>query len=437
MIIEKIKNSEAKIGVIGLGYVGLPLILSFVKKGFSTMGFDIDESKVSALNAGQSYIEHIDSDEVAEAAKSGLLEATSDFAKIADVDAIIICVPTPLSIHWEPDLSYIHKTMDAILPALREGQIICLESTTYPGTTDEEILPRLVEKGLLPGENFSLVFSPEREDPGNERYAGPTIPKVLGGTTPSCLAAGQAVYEAIYASVVPVSSTKVAEFTKLLENIFRAVNIGLVNEMKVVAQAMDVDIWEVIEAAASKPFGFTPFYPGPGLGGHCIPIDPFYLTWKAREYGIHTRFIELAGEINRSMPLYVVDRVTEQLNEQGKAVNGSRILLMGLAYKADVDDMRESPTFELLDLLKEKGAQLEYYDPHIPVITPTREHAAWTGAESIEWKEDVVKGFDLVVITTAHKAYDLESLVAWAPAIIDTRNALEGTECKPGQVSKA
>lgn len=437
MIIEKIKNSEAKIGVIGLGYVGLPLILSFVKKGFSTMGFDIDESKVSALNAGQSYIEHIDSDEVAEAAKSGLLEATSDFAKIADVDAIIICVPTPLSIHWEPDLSYIHKTMDAILPALREGQIICLESTTYPGTTDEEILPRLVEKGLLPGENFSLVFSPEREDPGNERYAGPTIPKVLGGTTPSCLAAGQAVYEAIYASVVPVSSTKVAEFTKLLENIFRAVNIGLVNEMKVVAQAMDVDIWEVIEAAASKPFGFTPFYPGPGLGGHCIPIDPFYLTWKAREYGIHTRFIELAGEINRSMPLYVVDRVTEQLNEQGKAVNGSRILLMGLAYKADVDDMRESPTFELLDLLKEKGAQLEYFDPHIPVITPTREHAAWTGAESIEWKEDVVKGFDLVVITTAHKAYDLESLVAWAPAIIDTRNALEGTECKPGQVSKA
>lgn len=437
MIIEKIKNSEAKIGVIGLGYVGLPLILSFVKKGFSTMGFDIDESKVSALNAGQSYIEHIDSDEVAEAAKSGLLEATSDFAKIADVDAIIICVPTPLSIHWEPDLSYIHKTMDAILPALREGQIICLESTTYPGTTDEEILPRLVEKGLVPGENFSLVFSPEREDPGNEKYAGPTIPKVLGGTTPSCLAAGQAVYEAIYASVVPVSSTKVAEFTKLLENIFRAVNIGLVNEMKVVAQAMDVDIWEVIEAAASKPFGFTPFYPGPGLGGHCIPIDPFYLTWKAREYGIHTRFIELAGEINRSMPQYVVDRVTEQLNEQGKAVNGSRILLMGLAYKADVDDMRESPTFELLDLLKEKGAQLEYFDPHIPVITPTREHAAWTGAESIEWKEDVVKGFDLVVITTAHKAYDLESLVAWAPAIIDTRNALEGTECKPGQVSKA
>lgn len=437
MIIEKIKNSEAKIGVIGLGYVGLPLILSFVKKGFSTMGFDIDESKVGALNAGQSYIEHIDSDEVAEAAKSGLLEATSDFERIADVDAIIICVPTPLSIHWEPDLSYIHKTMDAILPALREGQIICLESTTYPGTTDEEILPRLVERGLVPGENFSLVFSPEREDPGNEKYAGPTIPKVLGGTTPSCLADGKAVYEAIYASVVPVSSTKVAEFTKLLENIFRAVNIGLVNEMKVVAQAMDVDIWEVIEAAASKPFGFTPFYPGPGLGGHCIPIDPFYLTWKAREFGIHTRFIELAGEINRSMPQYVVDRVTAQLNEQGKAVKGSRILLMGLAYKADVDDMRESPTFELLDLLKEKGAELEYYDPHIPVITPTREHADWTGAKSIEWNEEVVKGFDLVVITTAHKAYDLESLVTWAPAIIDTRNALEGTECKPGQVSKA
>ena len=327
--------------------------------------------------------------------------------------------------------------MDAILPGLKEGQLICLESTTYPGTTDEEILPRLVERGLTPGENFSLVFSPEREDPGNEKFAGPTIPKVLGGVTPSCLADGKALYEAIYAEVVPVSSTKVAEFTKLLENIFRAVNIGLVNEMKVVAQAMDVDIWEVIEAASSKPFGFTPFYPGPGLGGHCIPIDPFYLTWKAREFGIHTRFIELAGEINRSMPQYVVDRITERLNTEGKAVRGSKILLMGLAYKSDVDDMRESPTFELLDLLKEKGAELSYFDPHIPKITPTREHAAWTGYESVAWSENEISSFDLVVITTAHKAYDLDSLIKWAPTVIDTRNALDGMAVNPGQVTKA
>lgn len=437
MIIDKIKKSEVRVGVIGLGYVGLPLILSFVAKGFKTVGFDIDEKKVAQLSSGQSYIEHIDSAEVATAAESCLLEATTDFGKISEVDAIIICVPTPLSIHWEPDLSYIHKTMDAILPGLREGQLICLESTTYPGTTDEEILPRLVERGLTPGENFSLVFSPEREDPGNEKYAGPTIPKVLGGVTASCLADGKALYEAIYASVVPVSSTRVAEFTKLLENIFRAVNIGLVNEMKVVAQAMKVDIWEVIEAASSKPFGFTPFYPGPGLGGHCIPIDPFYLTWKAREFGIHTRFIELAGEINRSMPQYVVDQISARLNNKGKAIRGSKILLMGLAYKSDVDDMRESPTFELLDLLKDKGAELSYYDPHIPKITPTREHADWTGEESIDWTKDKVKEFDLVVITTAHKAYDLESLLQWAPAIIDTRNALEGHSTKPGQVTKA
>lgn len=437
MVIEKINNSEAKVGVIGLGYVGLPLILSFVNKGFKTIGFDIDESKISNLKAGKSYIEHIDADEISKAATSGLLEATSNFERISEVDAVIICVPTPLSTHWEPDLSYIHKTMDAILPALREGQLICLESTTYPGTTDEEILPRLIERGLIPGENFSLVFSPEREDPGNEKFSGPTIPKVLGGVTPSCLADGKALYESIYASVIPVSSTKVAEFTKLLENIFRAVNIGLVNEMKVVAQAMDVDIWEVIEAASSKPFGFTPFYPGPGLGGHCIPIDPFYLTWKAREFGIHTRFIELAGEINRSMPQYVVDKVTERLNEEGKAVRGSRILLMGLAYKSDVDDMRESPTFELLDLLKGKGADLSYFDPHIPKITPTREHAAWTGQESIPWTEEAVSGFDLVVIATSHKAYDLQSLLQWAPVIIDTRNALDGIEGQPGQVTKA
>lgn len=424
MIINKINSKKAKVGIIGLGYVGLPLILSFVKKGFHTMGFDIDDSKVNALNKGESYIEHIDSDEVAGAANSGLLVATTDFTKISDVDAIIICVPTPLSVHWEPDLSYIDKTMEAILPGLREGQIICLESTTYPGTTDEEILPRLVEKGLVPGENFSLVFSPEREDPGNEKYAGPTIPKVLGGTTPSCLANGQALYEAIYASVVPVSSTKVAEFTKLLENIFRAVNIGLVNEMKVVAQAMDVDIWEVIEAAASKPFGFTPFYPGPGLGGHCIPIDPFYLTWKAREYGIHTRFIELAGEINRSMPQYVVEKVTERLNKAKKAVNGSKILVVGLAYKSNVDDMRESPSFTLMDLMEEKGASIDYYDPHIEEIGPTREHMNWKGKRSIDWVDSDLSKYDLAIISTDHSAVDYEKLIQCECLIVDTRNAL-------------
>jgi UDP-N-acetyl-D-glucosamine dehydrogenase len=374
---------------------------------------------------------------VASSVQAGLLSATSDFARIPEVDVIIICVPTPLNRHHEPDLSYVRATRDTILPHLRAGQLVCLESTTYPGTTEEEFLGQIEGRGFTLGKDYFLVFSPEREDPGNPEFHGTGIPKVVGGHTAACLEQGVAVYGAIYGKVVPVTSTRVAEMVKLLENIFRAVNIGLVNEMKTVADAMGIDIWEVIDAAKTKPFGFTAFYPGPGLGGHCIPIDPFYLTWKAREFGIHTRFIELAGEINEGMPGYVVRRVAERLNRDRKALNGSRILVMGLAYKANVDDMRESPTFHLFDLLKAQGAEIAYHDPHIPVVTPTREHAEYTGMKSIAWDRETVGSFDLVLISTHHAAVDLEELAAWAPCIVDTRNAMAKVRTSSGQVTKA
>ncbi len=434
---EKLASNTAVVGVLGLGYVGLPLVLGFAEKNIRVTGFDIDARKVEALNGGRSYIEHIGAERVRRAVDAGVLRATTDFSQVAEVDIIIICVPTPLDLHHEPDLSYVRATRDAILPYLRAGQLVCLESTTYPGTTEEEFLRPIRQKGFTPGEDFYLVFSPEREDPGNPDFSGTNIPKVVGGHSPACLEQGQAAYGAIYNKVVPVSSTKVAEMVKLLENIFRAVNIGLVNEMKIVTDAMGIDIWEVIEAAKTKPFGFTPFYPGPGLGGHCIPIDPFYLTWKAREFGIYTRFIELAGQINEGMPAYVVRRAGERLNGYKKAVNGSRVLIMGLAYKANVDDMRESPTFKLFDLFREQGAEVSYYDPHIPVITPTREHAEYTGWKSIAWTEEVVSGFDLVVISTNHAKYNLTELAAWAPCILDTRNAMVNVAVKPGQVTKA
>lgn len=434
---DKLAAGTAVIGVLGLGYVGLPLVLGFAEKGIRVIGFDVDESKVSTLNAGKSYIEHIGAERVAGAVQAGKLEATADFARIAEADVIIICVPTPLDRHHEPDLSYIRATRDAILPHLRRNQLLCLESTTYPGTTDEEFLKPVRDLGFTPGQDFFLVFSPEREDPGNPDFSGTNIPKVVGGHCPACLEQGLAAYGAIYEKVVPVSSTRVAEMVKLLENIYRAVNIGLVNEMKVVADAMGIDIWEVIEAAKTKPFGFTAFYPGPGLGGHCIPIDPFYLTWKAREYGIHTRFIELAGEINESMPAYVVRKVAERLNTLRKPLNGSRILVLGLAYKPNVDDMRESPTFHLFDLLRAQGAEVSYYDPHIPVITPTREHAEYTGMTSIEWNRETVSSFDLVLISTNHDRYNLSELIEWAPVIVDTRNALRGAPTREGQVTKA
>jgi UDP-N-acetyl-D-glucosamine dehydrogenase len=418
------------IAVVGLGYVGLPLLLAYARKGYHSVGFDIDPVKPQALLGGRSYIKHIPSDDVASALVAGNLDATTDFSRISEADAVVLCVPTPLDHHLEPDLSYVRHTLDAVVPHLKVGAILSLESTTYPGTTVEEVVPRVEARGLVPGESVFVVYSPEREDPGNAKFHTTDIPKVVGGHTPACLEKGIALYEAAFGKVVPVSSTQVAELTKLLENIYRAVNIGLANEMKIVADAMGIDIWEVIGAAATKPFGFTPFYPGPGLGGHCIPIDPFYLTWKAREYGVHTRFIELAGQVNRAMPEYVVNRTMMALNDHGKAVKGSRILILGLAYKSDVDDMRESPAFELLDRFSTLGAEVSYYDPHVPEIGPTREHANWMGVKSQQWDEETIRRQDAVVIATYHKAYNRGQLADWAKLIIDTRNAMAGIEGK-------
>ena len=428
MLLKKLEEKSAVIGVVGLGYVGLPLILAYVRAGFQTIGFDVDESKNQALLAGRSYIKHIPAEEVSNAQSSGRLDATDDFTRVAEVDAIILCVPTPLNQHFEPDLSYVRDTLDAVCPHLKAGTVISLESTTYPGTTAEEIIPRVEARGLIPGESIFVVYSPEREDPGNPEFAATNIPKVVGGHTPACLAAGEALYGAAFETIVPVSSTQVAELTKLLENIYRAVNIGLANELKIVADAMGIDIWEVINAAATKPFGFKPFYPGPGLGGHCIPIDPFYLTWKAREFGVHTRFIELAGQVNRSMPEYVVQRTMEALNNEGKAVKNSRILLLGLAYKPDVDDLRESPTFALMDRFDHLGAKVDYHDPHIPEIGPTRDHANWQGYRSVEWTQESIGDYDAVVISTNHQAVNLNELAEWSGLIIDTRNALAAIE---------
>ncbi len=415
------------IAIIGLGYVGLPLGLQFAKNGVSVLGLDIDQSKVDAISAGKSYIHHIPSETVAEQVLSGRLAASTDFSRIAECAAVVICVPTPLSKNREPDISYIIKTGQAIAPHLHEGILVVLESTTYPGTTDEDLRAVLESgSGLTAGKNFHLAFSPEREDPGNPDSKVAKIPKVVGGLTPACLAKATALYQQAVERVVPVSSCRAAEATKLLENIFRSVNIALVNELKVVYSAMGIDVWEVINAAKTKPFGYMPFYPGPGLGGHCIPIDPFYLTWKAREYGQATRFIELAGEINTSMPQYVVRKVMEALNAVKKSLNGSRVLVVGLAYKADVDDMRESPTFLLLDLLKDAGAAVAYYDPYIPVITPTREHAQWTATKSTEWDQATVSSYDVTLISTAHACINYQELLDWSQIVVDSRNAVNG-----------
>jgi UDP-N-acetyl-D-glucosamine dehydrogenase len=412
------------VGVVGLGYVGLPLMLAFCRAGLRVIGFDIDPAKPAHLLQGETYIKHIPAADVAAAVVTGRFDATTDFSRVAETQAVILCVPTPLDEHLEPDLSYVCTTLDSIVPHLVSGHIISLESTTYPGTTDEEVVSRVVARGLVPGKTVFVVYSPEREDPGNAKFSAHNIPKVVGGLTPACLEAGVSLYDSAFETVVPVSSCKVAELTKLLENIFRSVNIGLVNELKIVADAMGIDIWEVIRAAATKPFGYMPFFPGPGLGGHCIPIDPFYLTWKAREYGVNTRFIELAGQINRGMPEYVVRRAMMALNDEGKAVRGSRVLLLGLAYKPDVDDMRESPTFELMDRFQALGAAVDYHDPHVPVIGQTREHAKWKGVKSVRWDEKIISSYDAVVISTNHKAVNLGELAAWSPLIIDTRDAM-------------
>lgn len=430
--------NDMKIVIVGLGYVGLPLSLQFAKSGVEVIGLDIDTAKVNLLNRGRSYIHHIRGSDIKSALSAGRFSASTDFASVRKVEAVIICVPTPLNKNREPDISYILKTGEAIAPHLHKGILVVLESTTYPGTTDEDLRHVLESgSGLKAGKGFHLAFSPEREDPGNPASKVATIPKVVGGYTAACRDRAAALYGRAIQTIVPVSSCRAAEATKLLENIFRSVNIALVNELKVVYGAMGIDVWEVIHAAKTKPFGYMPFYPGPGLGGHCIPIDPFYLTWKAREYGRATRFIELAGEINTAMPEYVVHRVTEALNARKKAVNGSRVLTLGLAYKADVDDMRESPTFHLLELLKQGGAEVAYYDPYIPVIGPTREHAQWKGVKSVSWDRASIGSFDVTLVSTAHKCVNYRELADWSDTIVDTRNALEGVKTRPGQVWKA
>jgi len=417
-LIDKLNDHTAVIGIVGMGYVGLPLMLRFSEMGYPTLGFDIDPRKVRMLNAGESYIEHIGSDPIRAARDDGF-EATDDFSRAAEADALILCVPTPLDDHLAPDLSFVLNTMDSLIPYLRPGQVVSLESTTYPGTTDEELLPRIAARGFTVGEDVFLVYSPEREDPGNPDFTTRTIPKVCGGVTAACLEVGCALYGEIIDQVVPVSSTRTAEMVKLLENIHRAVNIGLVNEMKIVADRMGIDIFEVITAAATKPFGFVPYYPGPGLGGHCIPIDPFYLTWKAREYGVNTRFIELAGEINRSMPAYVVDKVAEALNSQRKALNGSRVLVLGLSYKKDIDDSRESPSAELLKLLKDRGAYIDYSDPHIPEFPEKRDYDF--DLNSVELTAGNIARYDCPVIATNHKAFDYDLVNQEAALIVDAR----------------
>src|SRR6266576_369363 len=407
-----------KIAVVGLGYVGLPLSLQFARSCVSVLGIDVDPKKVEIINRGRSYIKHIQHAAIAELLSSGKFSVSTDFIRIKEVEAVIICVPTPLTKNREPDVSFIMETGRSIAPHLAKGALVVLESTTYPGTTDEELRDVLEEvSGMKAGLDFHLAFSPEREDPANEQSKVKQIPKIVGGYTPACLEKAMALYARAIDTLVPVSSCRAAEATKLLENIFRSVNIALVNELKVIYSAMAIDIWEVIDAAKTKPFGFMPFYPGPGLGGHCIPIDPFYLTWKAREYGQHTRFIELAGEINTRMPEHVVHTVADALNTQCKAINGSKILILGLAYKPNVDDERESPSYVLMKLLTELGADVAYYDPYVPVIKSTREHPQFAGRKSVQWNRATIENFDVALIATNHSSVNYHELGEWALSI--------------------
>jgi len=414
------ENKSAVIGIVGLGYVGLPLALRFSEVGYPVLGFDIHPGKVERLNAGETLIEHIPAASVA-AARSHGFSATTDFSRIGEADALILCVPTPLTKHREPDLSFVLNTLESLLPFLRPGQILSLESTTYPGTTEEELAPRIERRGFTIGQDVFLVYSPEREDPGNPNFTTNTIPKIVGGMTPACLDVGLALYGKVIDKLVPVSTTRAAELTKLLENIHRAVNIGLVNEMKIVADKLDIDIHEVIAAAATKPFGFTAYQPGPGLGGHCIPIDPFYLTWKAREYGVHTRFIELAGEVNSAMPDYVMTKLAAALNERSKPLKGSKILVLGIAYKKNVDDMRESPSIILMEKLRDAGAEVSYYDPHVPVFPETREHHF--DLSSVTLTEANIADFDCLLLATDHDRFDYD-LIARAALVVDSRGRL-------------
>ena len=420
-ILSGIEKRTATVGIIGLGYVGLPLVLEFIRAGFQVRGFDLDERKVSLLKQGKSYIEHISADRIRDMNRTKRFLPTTDFSQIKNADAVLICVPTPLNEHREPDISYVINTTETISRYLKPGHLIVLESTTYPGTTDEDMLPILEENGLRAGKDFFLAFSPEREDPNNPNFSTATIPKVVGGYTPSCLKAAKALYDTIIVRTVPVSSTKIAEASKLLENIYRAVNIALVNELKMCFDRMGINVWEVIEASKTNPFGFQAFYPGPGLGGHCIPIDPFYLTWKAREFDFNTRFIELAGEMNSSMPYYVVEKVAEALNQNGKSIKGSRILVLGLAYKKDIDDVRESPSRKLITLLQQKGGRVDYNDPHVPKTPEMREYDL--KMISVPLTERNLKKYDCVVISTDHSAYDYRFIVKHSNLVVDSRNA--------------
>ena len=423
--IAKIEKRKAVVGVVGLGYVGLPLAIEFVKAGFPVIGLDIDAEKIRSLKERKSYIRHISAEKISAMIATGRFEPTTNFKRSRDCDAVIICVPTPLTHNREPDMSYIVNTGKVLAPNVRKDQLYSLESTTYPGTTNEVLLPILENgSGLKAGKDFYLAFSPEREDPNNKDYSTATIPKVVGGINPDSLKAALALYNTIICRTVAVSSASAAEATKLVENIFRSVNIALVNELKVIFDKMGINIWEVIEAAKTKPFGYMPFYPGPGLGGHCIPIDPFYLTWKAREYDCATRFIELAGEINTQMPRYVIQQTQDAMNSRGVAMKGSRILLVGLAYKKNVDDVRESPSFKLWTLLEEKGAKVDYYDPFCPAVPKSREYPQYTGIRSVDLRK--MGRYDAVIIATAHDGVDHRKIASKAKVVIDTRNALPG-----------
>ena len=449
-LLKKIENKTAVIGIIGLGYVGLPLALEYATKGFKTIGFDIDERKIPILNSGKSYIKHIKEDKIKRTVNNKKFSATADFTRLPEADAIIICVPTPLNEHREPDMTYIENSGKMVAQYLRAGQFVSLESSTYPGTTEEILLPMFENapvtqsvignkqsakvKKLIVGKDFYLAFSPEREDPNNPNYSTATIPKVVGGVTANCLKIALAIYNQVIVKTVPVSSPRAAEATKLLENIYRSINIALVNELKMVFERMNIDVWEVINAAATKPFGFQAFYPGPGLGGHCIPIDPFYLTWKAREFEISTKFIELAGEINTFMPYYVVEKAGEVLNKYKKSLNGSQVLILGASYKKDIDDMRESPSLKLIEILREKGAKVDYNDPYVPKLPKTRKYQY--DMKSVELSKKNLAKYDLVLLSTDHTDYNYKFITSNSKLILDTRNAFERSGIKSEKVFK-
>lgn len=425
LILErKIESRKVRIGIIGLGYVGLPLVKTFLNGGFSVTGFDVDSKKVKMLNRGESYIKHVLAKEIKSFIRKRKFQATTDFSHLNKVDVIIICVPTPLDSHNNPDLSFVLNTTEVIAKYLKKGQLIILESTTYPGTTEEEMLPILGRKGWKVGKDFFLAYSPERENPGDKVYTTAKIPKIVGGVTGNCRRVAKILYDQVVVKTIPISSPRAAEATKLLENIFRSVNIAMVNEMKMIFDRMGIDIWEVVKAASTKPFGFMPFFPGPGYGGHCIPVDPYYLAWKAKEVDYPTRFIELAGEINTLMPYYVVSKTVEALNEQGKSIQGAKILILGITYKEDIDDQRESPSLKIISLLKKKGAKVSYNDPHVPQSYGHRDYPGLV-LKSVTLSEKKLKGFDAVIISTAHTAYDYDWIVKNSHLVIDTRNAVK------------